>query len=300
MGWMRLLGLCASLAFIAASMAMNGMFLHSQGKTPIEAWVFVVLSVAADMWKAILPIGIAEAWQAKRRGKAAAGGVMLAVLLTFSYCSALGYAAMNRGFLAETRIMQSGTLKDLERESRRIDAAIARGEASRAVPVIEGELAKLRVERAWEVSKSCTEIAHREVREFCRAYRAAETELASASEFARLATERTSIREQMARLVGQGARLESDALAAYLGRLTGLGTPTLRDILIVAIALVVELGSAFGLYLSGMGGRAAPVSLRTAPAEPMPASTSMPAKPLSRRIGTRRGHDAAPTSRSVN
>lgn len=280
----RLLGLIASLAIIAASMSMNGLFLYGQGKTPIEAWVFVVLSVAADIWKAILPIVIAEAWETKRHGKVIAAGALLTVLLTFSFGSALGYAAVNRGFLSDARIFQSASLKDLERDRIRLDAVIARADGVRAVPVIERELAAQRVERAWELSKGCTEIGAREVREFCRAYRVLESEMASAADQVRLVAERAKLRERMAGLVAQGAGQESDALAAYLGRLTGFGTPVLRDVLIVAIALVVELGSAFGLFLAGMGRRHAP----TAPVPAMTEVGDASARPLSRRIGTRR------------
>lgn len=276
----RLLGLLASLALIAASMSMNGIFLYSQGKTPGEAWVFVVLSIAVDCFKALLPILIAEAWVNGARVKATAGGVLLAVLVSFSFGSSLGYAALNRGFQAESRNHATGELRDLERQVARIDGDLARLGEVRPSAVIARELAALRVERGWEQSKACSDVALREAREFCRGYRSSESELDKARAAEEMALRRTQLRERMAQLVAAGAGQESDALAGYISRVFGPSISMMRDVLIVGVALVVELGSAFGLFLVGY-------DLRE-PRPPVPAvpqATPTPPRPLSRRIG---------------
>jgi hypothetical protein len=277
----RVLGLMATLALIAASMSMNGIFLYSQGKTPGEAWVFVVLSIAADCFKAILPILIAEAWVNGSRVKATAGGMLLAVLVTFSFGSSLGYAALNRGFQAESRNHATGELRDLERQVARIDADLARLGEVRPSAVIARELAALRVERAWEQSKACSDVTLRETREFCRGYRSTEADLDKARAAEEMAFRRGQLRERMAQLVAAGAGQESDALAGYIARVLGLSSAMMRDLLIVGVALVVELGSAFGLFLVGYDPRE-PRSPGPAEQPPKPASP----RPLSRRIGT--------------
>lgn len=290
----RVLGLLATLALIAASMSMNGIFLYSQGKTPGEAWVFVVLSIAVDCFKALLPILIAEAWINGARVKATAGAMLLTVLVCFSFGSSLGYAALNRGFQAESRNHATGELRDLERQVARIDGDLARLGEVRPAAVIERELAALRVERAWEQSKGCSDVALREAREFCRSYRSVESDLDKARASAELALRRTQLRERMAQLVTAGAGQESDALAGYISRVFGPSISMMRDVLIVGVALVVELGSVFGLFLVGYDLRE---PRPPAPAEQQPKLA--PPKPLSRRIG-RASQDRPPDKSRVH
>ncbi|MEQ1716177.1 MAG: hypothetical protein ABL907_09365, partial [Hyphomicrobium sp.] len=153
----QLIGLLATLTLIGTSMAMNAIYLMGQGKTSEEAYVFLALSLAADAWKAVLPVLIAAAWEARRHLVVVAGSLLLSITLAFSFGSALGYAAHNKGFLTGTREFASAQLVGLREEQRRLDALLAGFARHRGEGVIEAEMAGLRTERTWNRSLSCRE-----------------------------------------------------------------------------------------------------------------------------------------------
>jgi hypothetical protein len=252
----KMVGLLATLTLIGTSMAMNAIYLMGQGKTPEEAYVFLALSLAADAWKAVLPVLIAAAWAERRRVVAVAGGIFLAITLAFSFGSALGYAAQNRGFLAGTREFASAQLVGLAEEKRRLDVQLASYARNRASGVIEAEMAGLRTERQWTRSTACRDTLTAETREFCRRYRTLEIEMAGIAERQRLEGARRDVERDMARLVAAGAGQDIDAQVGFIVRMTGYASPVVRDLLIVAVAVVVEFGSAFGLLITGVPRRA--------------------------------------------
>lgn len=250
----QLVGLLATLTLIGTSMAMNAIYLMGQGKTTEEAYVFLGLSLAADAWKAVLPVLIAAAWEARRRLVVVAASLLLSITLTFSFGSALGYAAQNRGFLTGTREFASAKLVGFEQERRRLHSLLAGFSGHRAQGVIEAEMAGLRTDRLWTRSVACRDTLNSETRDYCRRYRALALEMAGAVERKRLESARSDVDREMARLIAAGAGQDSDAQVGFIVRITGYASPLVRDMLIVAVAVVVEFGSAFGLLICGRGG----------------------------------------------
>ncbi len=71
-------GILAALVFMAASAAMNWVFLKSLGKTELEGQIFGAFSVALDVTKSLLPLFIGWAAMAKRHVyRTIASGVFL-------------------------------------------------------------------------------------------------------------------------------------------------------------------------------------------------------------------------------
>lgn len=250
----QLVGLLATLTLIGTSMAMNAIYLMGQGKTTEEAYVFLALSLAADAWKAVLPVLIAAAWEARRRLVAVAGGLLLSITLAFSFGSALGYAAQNRGFLTGTREFASAQLRGLGEEQRRLNMLLGGFARHRAEGVVEAEMAGLRTDRLWTRSVACRDTLNAETRDYCRRYRTLELEMAGTAERKRLESARSEVDREMARLIAAGAGQDSDAQVGFIVRITGYASPLVRDMLIVAVAVVVEFGSAFGLLITGLTG----------------------------------------------
>ena len=60
-----ILGATAGFVFIAASAAMNWMFMIAQGKTVLEGQVLGLVSIAIDVVKALMPFFIGAAWAVK-------------------------------------------------------------------------------------------------------------------------------------------------------------------------------------------------------------------------------------------
>lgn len=78
--------------------------------------------------------------------------------------------------------------------------------------------------------------------------------MAGTAERKRLETARSDVDREMARLIAAGAGQDSDAQVGFIVRMTGYASPLVRDMLIVAVAVVVEFGSAFGLLITGLTG----------------------------------------------
>lgn len=281
-----LVGLLSTLTLVGTSMAMNAIYLMGQGKTPEEAYVFLALSLAADAWKAVLPVLIAAAWGERRRMVAVAGGILLSITLVFSFGSALGYAAQNRGFLTGTREFASAQLVGLGEEKRRLEAQLAVFTKHRAGGVIEVEMASLRTDRMWTRSAACRQTLNADTRDFCRRYRALELEMAGVAERQRLEAARRDVEREMTRLIAAGAGQDSDAQVGFIVRMTGYTSPVVRDVLIVAVAVVVEFGSAFGLLLCSRSPNAQGL--------PVPASDTQPPAELRRNVARRIGRTAKP------
>lgn len=248
----QLVGLLGTLTLVGTSMAMNAIYLMGQGKTTEEAYVFLALSLAADAWKAVLPVMIAAAWESRRYVVVVTGGMLLSMTLAFSFGSALGYAAQNRGLLTGTREFANAQLTGLVEEKRHLDVQLAAYAGQRPAGVIEAEMAGRRTDRMWTRSAACRDMLGAELRDFCRSYRALEVEMAGAAERQRLDSARRDVDREMARLIAAGAGQDSDAQVGFIVRLTGYTSPVVRDALLVAVAVVVEFGSAFGLLIIGV------------------------------------------------
>ena len=88
---------CATLALIGASCAMNWTFMVSLGKSDFEQQIFGAVSVAVSVFIALLPTLILWAVREKRFGQAVVGLPVFLAFVAFSLSSAVGFAAKNRG-----------------------------------------------------------------------------------------------------------------------------------------------------------------------------------------------------------
>jgi hypothetical protein len=110
------IGLLAALIFIAASAMTNFVFASSLGKTQIEGHILGAVSVAADMFKAILPLIIVHAFRTTRYGVMLWGSLLFVVVLVFSFTSALGLIASNRSGVVGARAVSAERGVQIARE----------------------------------------------------------------------------------------------------------------------------------------------------------------------------------------
>ena len=88
-----LTGTAFGLAGVA--LVMNGWYSHSLGSTPVSAWVFAAVGVAADAVALALPACVAAKWQARQRGAALAGWLIWLLTFAFTTCAGIGFASVN-------------------------------------------------------------------------------------------------------------------------------------------------------------------------------------------------------------
>lgn len=239
----------AALMFIAASAAMNWVFLSSLGKSHLEGQIFGGVSVAFDVMKSLLPLFIGWALAHKRVYAFIASGVFL-LLFAFSVVSAIGFAASNRGAVVGGKDVVAARFKAATHDVADVEGRIAKLASARPEAVIVQALRATEQDRRFASSRSCTEATASDSRSFCETYFTTKAELAAASEGARLAKRLTELREEVARLQDAGAGQETDAQATLLARLSGFAVSTTQLGLVIFLAVLVEICAAMGLYLA--------------------------------------------------
>jgi hypothetical protein len=285
------LGVLAALVFIAASAAMNWTFLSGHGKTPLEAHIFGAVSVAADVLKALLPFYIASAWVNRRLLHAGLGSAMFVLLLAFALFSALGFAAGNRGAVTGSQEALNARHAAVTAELAEIDTRITKIGDIQDTQIVEAALARHRQDARWMSSKACEEATAAKSREYCAEYFRLKGALAAASAGKLLIERQGELRRQLARLRDAGAGKDADPQAKLLSVLVSkvipaADTSTMQVVLAVLIAVLVELGAAFGLYLATGHGPRRPAqapSRDTSPAVTVLEPDPVPRPPRPRR-----------------
>jgi hypothetical protein len=247
---LSIIGIAAALVMAAVSAAMNYAFLASLGKTEIEGQMLGAASASADLLKGLLPFFIAWAWRERRFVAALSGTATFMLFAGFSLLSAIGFAAINRDAVVEGRVAVDGTYARVQQEYERKVAARSALPPNRPATVIAEELRAAEQSRLWTRTKNCSEATEPASRAFCDAFYRLRAEQAAAEEAVRLESGIAALGDDLARLKAEGAGQARDAQVSTLSGLFHLPEDQLRLALIVAVALVVELGSSLGLYLA--------------------------------------------------
>ncbi|MGO9546803.1 MAG: hypothetical protein ACLPPF_18650 [Rhodomicrobium sp.] len=254
----------AALCLMGASGLMNFLFWLTQGQTEREANILGSVSVAFDIFKCVLPVSIAWAWAQGKRGYVLAGCILFALFFAFSFLSALGFAAGNRGMVSGGRESLGLRLEAASSELGNARLRLKDLNRQRPASVIEAEFKELQQDRFWKGSQNCANPSGGEAREFCKSYFGKRIELVAAVEAERLTRRIAELAGEVQTLKSQGAGEDKDPQASMLAVLSGLAPEKAQKILIVGFAFLVELGAAFGLFLatghSFGGGNSKPVA----------------------------------------
>jgi hypothetical protein len=248
------LGVAAAGVLLAVSAAMNWRFGYLLGKTEIDGLIYGSASVAADVMKALMPFFFFAALRNRMWSQAAASAVLWVVVTSFSLTSALGHAALNRHDKSGERAHEAQSYKDARADLKRAQDQLSWIPQHRPAATVQSELDGLKSQRAWVWTKSCTDVNGKFNREYCQKYSTLTAELASAQEAAKL---EARIAETSAKIgtKARGAVTVADPQAAVLTQLASLVLPSLKveDMqlaLTLFIAILLEVGSGFGLFVA--------------------------------------------------
>lgn len=252
------LGLLVAGVMLVVSAGMNWRFGFQLGTTELDGHIFGGASVASDCFKALLPFFVAYAWRERRWVSAVSGVAVWLVFTAYSMTSAIGFSSLNRVEGTGTRSQEATRVKDARADKVRIEARLAQLQ-HRPLEVIETELQTLlnkqyrwsgRYQSLDALTQGCTRVVGSKTRTACEHVGALRIEVASAREEKRL-------RGQLAQAVaildgasGVATQGDTDTQVQMFHILSGLSQDTVRNVLIVGIAIVVEIGSSLGIYLS--------------------------------------------------
>ena len=291
------LGVLAAGVLLAVSAAMNWRFGFSLGRTEFDGQIYGAASAAADCMKALVPFFFFAALRTKMWSQAAASALVWVVVMAYSMTSALGHAALNRLDTAGQRAATVQTYKDHRADLKRAQEQLSWIPQHRPAQAVQSQIDSVKADRAWRWTKGCTKVTGPKGRSYCQKYHGFTAELASAEQANLLEARIADTQAKLAQSDGATVMSEADPQAAVLAKLAGVFMPSIKveDVqtaLTVFIALLLEVGSAFGMYVAFSQWRLydsfAPVAPNIAPvstavaAEPPPKAVEIAeAKPRS-------------------
>jgi hypothetical protein len=245
------LGVLAAGVLLAVSAAMNWRFGYSLGKTEVDGLILGAASAAADCFKALVPFFFFAAVRNRMWSQAAASAVVWIVVTGYSLTSALGHAALNRADTTGKRATEAQSYSDLRANLDSAKSQLSWIPQHRPAAAVQAEIEGLKNRREWTWSSGCTDVKTKTTRDFCQPFHALTAELASAQQAAALEARISSIQSKMAPVPGQSAQMsDSDPQVKVLGDLTGLSREAIVMGLTVLVALLLEVGSGFGMYVA--------------------------------------------------
>jgi len=244
------LGVLAAGVLLAVSAAMNWQFGFQLGRTPFDGMIYGSASVAADCMKALVPFFFFAALRNKMWSQAAASAVLWSVVTAYSLTSALGHAALNRYDTAGGRAVEAQTYKDLRADLVRAQGELSWNPQHRPAAAVQADIDNAKIQRPWAWTKGCTDVSGKQGREFCQQYNGWLAELASANNSARLEARVAEISSKLSHSNGASSSAEADPQAAVLAQLTGLDKGQVQTAMMIFVALLLEIGSGFGMYVA--------------------------------------------------
>ena len=249
------LGVPAAFAMMAVSMGCNWYFLSGFGTTPVAVVLLSMASIAIDVFKAMAPFWLSQAWKTRQLGRGVVALAVLLCCLAASMGSALGFLAEMHATMVGGREAVNERHHAVKEKLADLQAELKRVAGARAETVVEAAIAALRHDARWVSSRGCTRTTGEQAREFCREQGALETELREAREAARLRVEVAKRHEAIAALEAEGGGRDVDPRGSLIARFTGFRSFDITSGLELCVAVLIELCAAFGLLLAVEGSR---------------------------------------------
>lgn len=249
------LGVLAAGVLLAVSCAMNWRFGVSLGRTEFDGQIYGAASAAADCMKALVPFFFFAAVRNRMWSQAAASALVWVVVTAYSLTSALGHAALNRLDTAGQRVATADSYKDHRADLARAQEQLSWVPQHRPAQAVQADIDALQNDRQWAATEQCGKVVYSKGRNFCQKFHALSAELASAQQSVALEARIADIQGKMTNVTGSMVMSEADPQAAVLAKLAAFILPSIKveDVqtaLTVFVALLLEVGSGFGMYIA--------------------------------------------------
>ena len=260
-----------SIAILLLSAVLAWRLGFSLGASDVEKHILALVSVALEGWKVLLPFVLHKAWQQRRLIALVFGLLLWPLLTTYSFIGGLAFSELNRATVAGSRgaavertATQKAELADIanrlagiatKRSSAEILAAI---DARKQTPIRIGTETKALI----EATRSCKDIVSKRGADLCAEIAALTQELAQAHERKRLEGRRDEIRASLAIASGLDWEGIADPQVAALAALTGGDATTVRRVINIGFAALLELVGGLGLFFASLLSPTEPVRQR--------------------------------------
>lgn len=248
------LGVLAAGVLLAVSCAMNYRFGFSLGRTELDGQIYGAASAAADCLKALVPFFFFAAIKNKVWSQAAASALVWVVVTAYSMTSALGHAALNRFDTTGHRAQTQQSYQDLRADLKRAEEKNAWVPQHRPFETVKAEIDGAKTQAAWKWSDGCTKATGKSEQKFCQSYHALNAELAAANEARTQDAAIAALKAKLSTMDGDTAMTEADPQARVLADIAALVFPgvsieNVQMAMTIFVALLLEIGSGFGMYV---------------------------------------------------
>ncbi len=249
------LGVLAAGVLLAVSAAMNWRFGFSLGRTEMDGQIYGAASAAADCFKALVPFFFFAAIKNKVWSQAAASALVWVVVTAYSMTSALGHAALNRSDSTGHRAQEAQVYHDLRAELKKAEEQSGWIPQHRPYAAVVSAIEGHKAQAAWKWSNGCKDASSKSEQKFCQQFHALNAELASASGAKVAETRIDDIKSKLQAMEGTSAMAEADPQAKVLTELAaaffpGVKIDEVQMALTIFVALLLEVGSGFGMYVA--------------------------------------------------
>ena len=244
------MGVLAAGVLLAVSAAMNWRFGFSLGRTELDGNIYGAASAAADCLKALIPFFFFAAIRNRMWSQAIAAAFVGVIVTAYSLTSALGHAALNRYDTAGHRTVEAQSYKDLRGDLKRAQDQLSWIPQHRPVATVQGEIEGLKSQRAWTWTDGCKTLENKQGRDFCQKYHGLTAEVASGQQAAQLEARVAELQSKLGKTDAGTVMGEADPQAAVLAKLSGLSIDQVQMAMTIFIALLLEVGSSFGMYVA--------------------------------------------------
>lgn len=257
LGWLSrqlalLIGFLVAAAMFLISAVMNFRFGLSLGRGEIDPWLYAAASVAADGFKALLPILIFLLAARRRWLLAGAGAALWALCVAWSLASAMGFAASSRDAASAEREAALETRRALSEQAERLETQLKALPDHRPAGAVAAAIANAEVPRdVWRRTRECADVTRPDSLAACQEVLALRRELAVAEDAARLEAALGQTRSTLAAAPALGGQV--DPQAETLGAALGFAPEKARQGLALLLALLIEAGSSLGFTLVFLG-----------------------------------------------
>lgn len=251
--FVTVIGVIAALALLLVSMAMNVRFGMSLADNETDKLIYAAGSGGVDLLKCLIPFIVGWSIAHKNWGVVIFGAILFVVATVYSLTAAVGFAAMTRTEASATRGSSVEQVQLLRSEIERIEGRATTLGSGRPSATVQAALDTARDNRRWRTTEGCQNVTAARSRTFCAAYRELEAELSASKRREEVATELQAARERlgtMLRLRPAATAPAGDPQLKALKELTGADIGSVRLMLIVLLAVLMELGSGLGLFIA--------------------------------------------------
>lgn len=283
----------AALVCIVGSGFASWSFWYAVGTNGADKIMLGTTVLGIDAIKAMLPIAVVWAFANGRYGFVLVGTVMFLVFAAFSLTTALGYVATQRSDSSASVVSVTKQLADAERNATTLEARTKQHNNPGTSGTIDAELSAMRTQRRWDRTKSCTDATESASRRFCGRYQTKLAQLATAISFEADSQKLNVLRDQIRKLRKAGGDREANPQAETIAKLVTVSqlVPKFDAVdaefgIRIALATLIELGAALGLYFAFNHGGKPGVVPREKPRKKPVKSTIQPVKTTIENSGT--------------